>query len=152
MNTRNYKYITKEDYYIKINDYELLYIPRFFLYDGDTGVFDTCRLASCVHDYLYGLQRGFFIYDVNRKIFLTRHFSREESDLIYRRLTNAIFKNIRYFGIRLFGGFFWNNNFNEICDYAKVDRYKQCNHDIEVYKFENKEMLRCIFEYGELAK
>ena len=133
---RNVKYVVAEDYWIKIRDNLFLKIPQGYAYNGCTGVIDACRAASAIHDFTYQNPELTVSDDYGHihKIKLTRN----TKDKIYRDLTSAKTRWIRYFGLVLLGGWFEYkskplyfdvSNFEDIpierCNHKKIECYRR---------------------------
>ena len=128
------KYRLEEDYPLLIklkNRGDYIVIPKGFIWDGASiskylawfmrrdGL---SRLASLVHDFIYGNKGDLTKYKIYKGNLYDDHLrvckfkiTRKDADKLFKSILiksgiPSWRANIAYAGIRTFGGFYWNNN------------------------------------------
>jgi len=147
----NAKYVVVEDYWIKIRENLYMLVERAFVYDGASGVYDVCMVASASHDRLYKRQE--VTVTDGKGHFHTIKLSRKLSDKIYRNLlpkSLILIRKVRYIGLRLFGGFSYNKKDALFLNRLPNIPHRKCYHQVECYILYDGRLYKRRFEYIKL--
>ena len=135
------KYVVCNDYWIKTDYSELIFIPKNLALNGDNVVFDTCVACSAIHDFLYGNKgKNIELQNIYGTKYV-RDITRKEADETYKRLSNAPIPILRYIGLRLFGWYAWGKNQGVFIEQLSLDestKHKCTNKRISAFIEETK--------------
>jgi len=130
------KYCLTKDIYIEIGKNEFLFIRGGFIWNGDSFVSDICSFISCFHDWCYSNHRQPFLV-IKDGIDTYVDISRLDADKLYKKFLKRHYpaiSRIRFFGLRLLGWIFYQNNnpYFLNTDMLKEQKIYTCKHGSQV--------------------